>query len=167
MSINEARNEIMSSMGYAEAIVIGKQEVQEVAYVISSQYYDGANAVDIESAIVDLGIRINKESRINGIEVSDINEVTFHVDGEAFDSDTTTIILIRMMGIYLFTNELNGVSIFEDRELDPLSEEIVNYFLILMSIPGVDPSSHISTQDLVRWAIETRIPFQVLKNALI
>lgn len=157
----------MSSMDYEEAFLMGKQEIQEVVSVLSEKYPGGIDPNAIEQAIIDMGIGIDKGSEVNGIEIKNGNEVIFNVDGETFDDETVNIILIRLLGVYLFTNELNNSSFFEDTTMDPLSEEMVNYFMVIISIPEINVGEHILIRDLVKWSIETRIPLQVLKSTLL
>lgn len=166
VNINEKREDLLSSIDNEEKVKMGKNEVREIVQFLTEKYTASDSTVDIRDAIADMGITIDEESDLNGITVAPSKMTTFNVTGEILGYNQSTKVLIRLLGIYLFTNEMMYEVYFEDKTLPAPDEEIVNNFLVLLSIPGLNFDSRISIQDLVRWSIDTGIPLPILRSTL-
>lgn len=163
--INYVRKGLLSSADSKEELTMAENEMKNLISYLNVGYKDNDGKINIRKAISDMGIFIIEQADSDSIVVTGNQNTTFSVQGEP-DSPIATKGLIRLLGIYLFTNNMLGKDCYEDKQLSQNDETKLNDFYVLMSIPDIDFDSFIPVQQLVKWSIELGIPLPILKSTL-
>ncbi len=167
MNINAERKALLTSTDAAAQLNEAQKTMKTLIDYLKNRYNDNNNNLDLKKAMIDMGLKItfNPDSSSNSILVEGNQLTTFSVkfsEGtrESFDA------LTRLLGVYLFTNELKDSTFFTDRELLKRDEDKLNSFQLLVNIPDLNFTEYVSMDQLVQWSIEAKVPLPVLRGAL-
>lgn len=162
--INNLRGEILKNLWERDKMTATISEIKDlVSYLNEGYKTDGL--VDVKKAIEDMGIHIIEGAEDDTIVVTGNHETTFSTSEETGTKKANKT-LTRLLGVYLFTDEMSKDSIFMDKELDRQEEDILNNLSVLISLPDYDFSVLPSTPQVVKWSIELGIPLPILKSTL-
>lgn len=163
--INSVRKELLSATDPRDELIMAEKEMKNLISYLSVGYKDTNGKIDIRKAVSDMGIFIIEQADSDSIVVTGNQNTTFSVSGDE-GSQVATKGIIRLLGVYLFTNNMLGKDCYEDKTLSQIDEAKLNDFYVLMSIPDIDFDSFIPVQQLVKWSIELGIPLPILKSTL-
>lgn len=165
VGINSVRKDLLSSTDSREELVMAENEIKSLVSYLNIGYKDTIGTINIRKALEDMGIYVIEQADSDSIVITGNQNTTFSVAGVQ-DTAEATKSLIRLLGVYLFTNNMLGKDCYEDKTLSHTDESKLNDLYVLMSIPDLDFDSFIPVQQLVKWSIELGIPLPILKSTL-
>lgn len=159
-NLNEERNKLLSSADMPELFDV-KNSIKDLVNFFDETF----NPLDLSEIISKMGIEIRYNEKDMAILKEAPSSVVFTLNIER-DSAQTKQNLLRLLGVYLFTDEMSNNEYYLDKRLSAEDERNLDLFYILFVYPDFDVNSYIPIQDLVKISIEKNIPLPLLRNTL-
>lgn len=162
--INQVRTTLLSASDSQALTESRRNEMRELVAFFGERY-GSQSSIDVRKAMKDMGLSFSESAEENSILKASDGITRFAVLGEKGSPEATSK-LIRLLGVYLFTNRLVEDDYFYDSRISITEEKLINEFSLLMTLPGFKADEYVPINQLVQWSIDYNIPLPNIRETL-